>query len=55
MTEKEIMKFSDNFRSILSDLNIKIEDTYKKSTKLITDVTTETIEKCEDIQNNPKK
>jgi hypothetical protein len=55
MTEKEITELSDNFGSILSDLNNKIEDTYKKNTKRITDVTTETVEKCDDIQNNAKK
>ena len=55
MTEKEITELSDNFGSILSELNNKIEDTYKKNTKRITDVTTETVEKCEDIQNNAKK
>ena len=55
MTEKEITELSDNFGTILSELNNKIEDTYKKNTKRITDVTTETVEKCEDIQNNAKK
>jgi hypothetical protein len=55
MTEKEITKLSDNFGSILSELNNKIEDTYKNNTKLITDGTIETVEKCEDIQNNSKK
>jgi hypothetical protein len=52
MTEKEIMKSNDNFESILSDLNDKIEDTYNKNTKIITEQTTKTVKKCEEVREN---
>jgi hypothetical protein len=49
------MGLNNNFGNRLSELNNKIEYTYKKNTKLITDTTSETVEKCEDIQNSSKK
>lgn len=52
MTEKEIMKSNDNFESILSDLNDKIENTYNKNTKIITEQTTKTVKKCDEVREN---
>lgn len=46
------MKLNDNFESTLSDLNDKIEDTYNKNTKIITEQTTKTVKKCEELRED---
>jgi len=54
-SEKEISTLSDNFGKILSNLNTKTEDTYSKNTKRITDETTTTVQKCQELQESSKK
>jgi viroplasmin and RNaseH domain-containing protein len=54
-SEKEISTLSDNFGKILSNLNTKIEDTYNKNTKRITEETTSTVQKCQELQESSKK
>jgi predicted nuclease with TOPRIM domain len=54
-SEKEISTLSDNFGKILSTLNIKIEDTYNKNTKRITEETTSMVQKCQELQESSKK
>ncbi|MBU3174628.1 hypothetical protein [Clostridium estertheticum] len=46
---------SDKFGKVLSNLNTKIEDTYNKNTKRITEETTSTVQKCQELQESSKK
>lgn len=45
---------SDKAQSIISNLKIKIEDTFKSKTDIISETTSKTVEKCQELQESSK-
>ncbi|MCB2295949.1 hypothetical protein LGK95_21040 [Clostridium algoriphilum] len=46
---------SDKFGSILSELQVKVEATYKRNTELINKETADSVQKCQELQESSNK